>query len=234
MTMSKELKPLKSYKLKATKQGHYPIILDRDPVFAARALTKKDVKKVYNLLKDTFEEIKVNNIYHEPLVETILFSQENFLWFSAFLKEMESILGIEESEIPFCECPSEEGIEAPVIYHPFYPQAASPWVKLSSYKILSKKLPPINNYRIKYIMENYDMSDFIEDCYPSWYLLQETTIFEQYSERTNTRVRVDFKNGELHYFIAGASDNWQQITEVPLEMDHVISALIFRSYSDNY
>ena len=81
-------------------------------------------------------------------------------------------------------------------------------------------------------MENYDMSEFIDDSFPAWYLIQDTTIFEQYSEKTNTRVRVDFRNGEFSYFIAGASDNWQKIMDVPKEMDHVIGALIFRSYSD--
>ena len=78
-------------------------------------------------------------------------------------------------------------------------------------------------------MENYDMSDFIDDAYPAWYLLRETTIFEQYSEKTNTRVRIDFRNGEFMYFIAGASDNWQPILGVPVEMDHVVSALLFRN-----
>ena len=82
-----------------------------------------------------------------------------------------------------------------------------------------------------YIMENYDMSEFVDDAYPNWYLIKDTTVFEQYSEKTNTRVRVDFRNGEFSYFIAGASDNWKKVEGVPLEMDHVIAALIFRSYS---
>ena len=78
------------------------------------------------------------------------------------------------------------------------------------------------------------MSDFIDDAYPAWYLINTTTVFEQYSEKTNTRVRVDFREGEFMYFIAGASDNWQRIEEVPAEMDHVIAALLFRSYSDDF
>ena len=81
-------------------------------------------------------------------------------------------------------------------------------------------------------MENYDMSEFIDDCYPNWYLLKDTTVFEQYSEKTNTRVRIDFRDGEFSYYIAGASDNWQKIECVPIEMDHIISALIFRNYMD--
>ena len=49
--------------------------------------------------------------------------------------------------------------------------------------------------------------------------------------KTNKRVRIDFNKGELLYFIAGASDNWKQVVNVPIEMDYVITALLFRNYS---
>ena len=126
------------------------------------------------------------------------------------------------------------GLVGPVIYQPFFTQVHDGVAIICVPKTLSKQRLPIINYRIKYIMESYDMSDFLDDAFPSWYILQESTIFEQYSEKTNTRVRVDFKDGEFLYFIAGASDNWQRIEDVPAEMDHVISALIFRSFSTNY
>ena len=230
----KVLKPIKEYKLASVKQGHYIPVLDRDPAFAARALTKKDIEKSYKLLKETFSEIADGNIYHEPLINTILFSHENFMWFSTFLKEIEKMLGKEEFDIPYEECPDFNYSEFPVVYQPFHAVYYKKIIRLSNYKVLSKKLLPINNYRIKYIMENYDMSEFIDDCYPSWYLLKDTTVFEQYSEKTNTRVRIDFRDGEFMYFIAGASDNWQKIEMVPMEMDHVVAALLFRSYSDDF
>ena len=229
--MREELKPLKQYKLESGKQARYIPILDKDPVLAARALTKKDIEKSYKLLRDVFGEIEKDEIYHEPLAYTITFNYENFHWFSTLFKELENILGVEETEIPFSKCPSanlERQHRPPFVYQPFHAQKEG----LYNYKILSKKLPPINNYRINYIMENFDMSEFIDDCYPEWYLIKDTTVFEQYSEKTNTRVRVDFRGGEFSYFIAGASDNWQKIEGVPLEMDHVIAALIFRSYSE--
>jgi hypothetical protein len=225
------LKPLKDYRLCSATQTKYIPILDSDPVLAARALTKKDIEKSYKLLKKSFEEISVNEAYHEPIVNTILFSQKNFLWFSSMLKEFERILGSEECEIPFEKCPDNTSGSL-VVYPPYsvYPNKGK--YRLCNVKTLSKELHPINNHRIKYIIENFDMSEFINDCYPAWYLLKDTTVFEQYSEKTNTRVRVDFKGGEFSYFIAGASDNWQKIEPVPIEMDHVIAALIFRSYID--
>jgi hypothetical protein len=232
--VEKELKPIKEYKLSSVKQAHYIPVLDRDPVLAARAIVKKDMGKFYKYLVEAFEEIRKDKIYSEPLVETILFSKENFLWFAAFLKELENILRVEEYEVPFEKAPSYTNSAAPIVYHPFYANTGKNSLILSSYRILSKKLHPINNHRIKYIMENYDMSEFVDDSFPAWYLIKDTTVFEQYSEKTNTRVRVDFKGGEFSYFIAGASDNWKRIEGVPLEMDHVIAALIFRSYSDDF
>ena len=86
------LKPIKEYDLTSIKQAHYIPILDRDSVFAARALTKKDIEKSYKLLKETFREIEEDNIYHEILANTILFSRENFTWFAAFFKELENLL----------------------------------------------------------------------------------------------------------------------------------------------
>lgn len=229
--MKEELKSLKQYNIESRRQAYYVPILDKDPVFAARALTKKDIEKSYKLLKEVFEEIERGEIYHEPLAYTITFNYENFHWFATFFKELEDILEVEETKIPFGKCPSANITRQhrpPFVYQPFYAQGKV----LYNYRILSKKLPPVNNYRIKYIMENFDMSEFIDDCYPEWYLIKDTTVFEQYSEKTNTRVRIDFKGGEFSYFIAGASDNWQKIEGVPLEMDHVIAALIFRSYSE--
>ena len=231
------LKPIKEYKLKSSKQAHYIPILDRDSVLAARALVKKDIEKTYKLLKETFEEIRKGEIYHEPLAETLLFSRENFTWFVTFLKELENILNIEEEdeyEAPFEKCPTINYLRPPVVYQPFHVTKYKGYFILYNYRILSKSRHPVDNYRIKYLMEGYDMSDFIDDAYPSWYLLRRTTLFEQYSEKTNTRVRVDFAEGKFLYFVAGASDNWYKIEGVPSEMDHVVSALIFRSYSDDF
>ena len=229
----KELKPIKEYNLTSKKQARYVPIMDRDPVLAARALTKKDVEKAYKLLTETFEGIRAHKNYYEPMANTLLYSGENFAWFSSMFKELENILDIRDKfEIPFEEAPIFVQLKAPVAYQPFHPEIVKGSILLCNYRTLSKQLSFINNYRIKYLMENYDMSEFIDDAYPAWYLLKKTTVFEQYSEKTSVRVRIDFYNGEFYYFIAGASDNWKEIKNVPIEMDDVIAALIFRSYDD--
>ena len=92
----------------------------------------------------------------------------------------------------------------------------------------TKDKNPINLWRIKYIREEFEESEFA-DGYPAWYSFNDTTVFEHYDENSNVRVRIDFNNGEFLYYICGASDNWQRLQEVPLEVDYIISALLFRS-----
>ena len=82
-------------------------------------------------------------------------------------------------------------------------------------------------YRVLYIKEGYSLSDF-EGGFPAWYTFSTTTLYEEYNPKTNKRVKIDFKNGEFFYYLAGASDNWVEIVDVPLEMDSVVSALLFR------
>lgn len=225
------LKDLKEYNLKEVKQGSYPPILDKNPTYAARFLSKRDAVSAYKLLVDTFTEIKNEKYYYELLHDNILKSKNNFVWFASFLKELEDINDVKENfKIPYEKCPTNVGRELEV-RQPFYCE------KKSNKKIVVKEVATnvarqsaINNYRIQYIARDYDMSEFVDDCFPAWYLLHTTTIFEQYNEKTNTRVRIDFRGGEFLYFISGASDNWQPILDVPVEMDHVISALIFRKF----
>ena len=225
------MKPIKEYKLSSKKQAAYIPILDAEPSFAAKFLTKKDLKKAYELLKETFREINSNEPYHLPLYNTILNSGYNFTWFVNFFREIENILNEEPLFIDLTKCPIQldSNLE---IYQPYNISPVSKANVVLYYSSTNVKTqPPINNYRIKYISAQYDLSEFQDDQYPGWYLLGETTIFEQYNEKTNKRVRIDFVGGRFYYYTAGASDNWQMI-QAPQEMDDVVSALIFRNVLD--
>lgn len=223
------MREIKEYILtESNKQAEYVPILDEDFSFAARFLTKKDLEKAYEVLKETFKEIKTEKPFHLPLYETILDSRFNFMWFVNFFREIENILDKDEYKIDFKKCPLNAGKELEV-YQPFKLSVRKGQRCLTYPKRNVEDQPPVNNYRIKYIAANYDLSEFQDDQYPGWYLLQDTTVFEQYNEKTNTRVRIEFRSGEFMYFIAGASDNWIQIEDVPREMTHVVSALLFRN-----
>lgn len=224
-----KLKDLKEYKLREVKQAQYIPILDRDPIYAAESLTTKDLKKAYNLLKEVYEDIREGRYYYELLQDTLLYTFNNFMWFASFFKTIETALQQKEFEIPYEKAPVIKygrGIDVFQPFNHYYDKDKK--IRLCQFSTNVRKQLPVNNYRVRYIMESYEMSDFQNDAFPVWYLLQNVTIFEQYSEKTNTRVRVDFRDGKFYYFVAGASDNWQQIEEVPREMNHVIAALIFR------
>jgi hypothetical protein len=128
--------------------------------------------------------------------------------------------------------PKKQG-EAPTVFQPYTysTQGINKPLRLEYKSSNVQDKDPINNYRISYILKGFQMHEFQGDTYPAWYLLKNTTIFEQYDERTNKRVRVDVRDGDLYYFIAGASDNWKIISDVPKEMDYVISALIYRHFN---
>lgn len=207
----------------------YIPILDRDAGFSARFLTKEDLKKAHKLLMATYTDLEEGGRTYIPLMNSILDSSNNFIWFATLFKEIEKGLGVESSfKIPYKLCPKNKGY-APTVYQPFEAIKRLRGNCVRELKTNVKDQDPINNYRIRYIMAQFDMDEFQDDCYPGWYLLKDTTVFEQYNEKTNTRVRIDFKNGDFYYFTAGASDNWQPIERVPMEMNHVISALLFRN-----
>ena len=224
------LKELKLYKLNEERQASYIPILDEDPVFAARFLTKEDLVGAYKLLKECFEEIKKDESYYEVLRGTIMSTYVNFIWFASMLREMEILLDMEEYEIPYERAPQKSRIQKFSAYNPFQciRKGKDKKISLQPLSINVEGQTFVNNHRIFYIAQNYDMEEFQDDVFPAWYLLKETTVFEQYNEKTNTRVRIEFIKGEFQYYISGASDNWQLIEDVPLEMDSVVSALLFR------
>jgi hypothetical protein len=62
----------------------------------------------------------------------------------------------------------------------------------------TKDKNPINLWRIKYIREEFEESEFA-DGYPAWYIMSETTVYENYSTKTNRRgdrnCPSDWRNG---------------------------------------
>ena len=223
---------LSSHIFSSRQAMEYPPILDYEPTLAARFLTIADLKKYYPIVKATFTDIgSGEHPRHEILYDTIMQSGEAFRWFVTFLKEMELALHLphKTKKFPFEKVPEDTGEEVQ-FQQPFNVYNHSKGQYITSIKKRNlKDADPIHNYRIQYVLSQYDMEEFQEDEYPTWYAIKSTTILEQYNERTNKRVKIDFMNGEFQYYIAGASDNWQPILDVPLEMDDIVSALLIRN-----
>jgi len=208
--------------------GYYPPILDYDAVFAAQSLTKGDVKVVYRNLKDCFSHLGENKY---PILEnSILYSVENFMWFSTFFKKVEEIyVGADENfQINYDKVPEES--KGLMFQTPYYVREIANKDNMHSLAPYTFKLrtnDAVNMYRVLYIKRDLEIDEFY-DGFPGWYIMKNTTVFEKYNEKTNVRVRIDFRDGEFYYYVCGASDAWLQIEDVPIEMDDVVSAILFR------
>lgn len=244
------LKSIKTYKSKIPERLAYIPVLDDRPDLAADYLTINDMKSSYELLKIVFDEIKQGKGgTHKILYDTIMFNKQNFDWFCIFFKQLESNLIIENTyEIPYLFCPlGEEDLldkeepftlnlknkfnkKKPIIHQPFGVYYKKEVYSLDYLPSNKSDVDFVTNYRIKYILESYGLEDFKNSTFPSWYSLSETTIYEKYSYKTNARVRIDFKDNTLHYFIAGASDNWREIEDVPEDMNYIVYALLYKNY----
>lgn len=207
---------------------YFPPILDRDPVLAAQFLSIEDSKAVYSFLLLVFKAIEEGRLEEYLIMNLFLNnSGDAYVWLIIFFKELESLMEAEPIDIPNFQAASDNELDFPP---PFTIRESTKYhtCRIDPVKIRLKGNDVINRYRYLYIKKCYDLEDF-RDGYPAWYMLNDTTVFEDYNLKTNRRIRIDFRDGEFLYFVSGASDNWKQIVDVPLEMDYVISALLFRN-----
>ena len=216
------LQELNSIVVSGSKNLEYPPILDADPVYAANALTLEDEVKVLDLMESTYKSLCKRSQVNKVLERSIIYNKDNFEWFASFTLELGRLNG-KEVIIPY-EIEDKISKKGGLLFFP--PLSYS---KGKTVSVLPKgtSLDPIIQHRIMYIGNAYEATDFREG-FPAWYMFANTTIYEKYSNRTGVRVRIDFENGEFHYYLAGASDNWKQIIGVPLEMDDVINTILFK------
>ena len=206
-------------------EAAYPPILDMDPIYAARFLCKEDLDIFCTVLKKAFESICNFEEKEEfpVLIASVMYSKENLEWFMTFYKELEAL---KEEEYTYLELPTRKFKGKGLSFQPpFYVDHEN---KVHYEKIRIRNNNPIIKHRVEYIKRGLDVSSF-RDGYPAWYSFDDTTVFEHYDENSNVRVRIDFNNGEFLYYICGASDNWQRLQDVPIEIDYVVSALLFKN-----
>lgn len=217
---------LKNTEVHSNKDCYMPPILDRDPVFAANFLTIKDSEEVLEKLLEMYNSLREGSNKYPILKACVLKSFTNFKWFMDFTKELIKINDIGEFPVDLIKfCPKSNTREVFEIFPPLtYNKKKHRGVPLN---FKSRVKDEIDMYRILYISQNYSLEDF-RNGYPAWYSLGDTIVFENYNIRTNTRVRIIHRGGEFMYFLCGASDNWKEIRDVPLEMDYVVAALLFR------
>ena len=222
-----DLKKYKKVRVTDIRKLYFPPVLDYKASFAAESLCKSDLNICYNFLRDAFKALGENLIEDYPIMFDFI-SQGNkaFIWIVTFFKEIEKILDVQDKLVipPFevSEC-KEFSFPPPYTFREYGQK-----YRIEPINIKLKTDDVVNKYRVLYIKNCYAVTDFI-DGYPSWYMLSDTTIFEEYNPKINRRIRIDCNRGEYLYFIAGASDNWQQIVNVPIEIDYVVTSLLFRN-----
>ena len=216
------------------KECKLPIILDKDSVYAANFLTIKDSEEMLELMLTVFKGIKSGECKYKLAEACVMWSFTNFNWFVKYTEELiKLVLGEgEKFDFPMELCPQPVNRAVKDQHNKVF---FCPPVKYNVRKhraelveFRSKVINPIDCYRIQYISQNYYLEDF-RGGYPGWYSLSDVVVYEDYNPRTNNRIRIVHRNGEYSYYITGASDNWKEIVDVPLEMDYVISALLFRN-----
>ena len=209
---------------------YFPPILDYDAVFAAQFLSKEDLESAHTNLSNIIEAMEDGTLENYIIINAFLEgNRKAYLWLSTFYQEVERILEVEDiKNFPPYSTFKNTGVN---YIDPFCVKksvAKSKGYRVEPINIKLRKYDVVNLYRVVYIQRKYEVTDF-KDGFPAWYLMQNTTVFENYDVVTNKRVRIDFNKGEFYYFVAGASDNWKQVIEVPIEMDYIVSALLFKN-----
>ena len=217
---------LRSLVLKSREEAYYPPILEYDVASAASSMTIYDSEEALEKLTDTFNALQDDTtlVKYPVLARNILMSKANLTWFSSLVNELSKLIKHEEYEVTNTIKIRYQKKDRLLLFPP---------LAYKKGKVREQKLPDflstvIDKYRYLYIKNNLQIDDF-RGGYPTWYLLTNMTLFERYNPMTNMRVKIDFDSGEFRYYISGASDNWKEIRDVPLEMDHVVSALLFRN-----
>ena len=213
---------LNSLKSVAVRSSYFPPILDYDPVLAANFLTIKDSETALSKIESSLVRLK-EGTPKELLDHFLIWSEENLEWMSLFMLELIKLNGTSQ------ELEKLEGIRTKGNEGLCFPP---PFKGLNKRQVISKekniKVDVIDRYRIEYIYQEHQLDEFRGE-YPAWYSFNSYDIFEKYNSKTNVRVKISFHNGEFCYYIAGASDKWRQIVGVPLEMDQVVSTILFRN-----
>ena len=212
--------------VKKPEEAYLPPILDEDPIFAAGFLTIRDSNEALEAMLTAYESIK-NCKGLLPLLEyEIMWSKKNFEWFSAFTQELIRLVTDGKTyKIPY---ELKKGINRKELefISPLKFNIVSNELERVEFPVRSTD--PISLYRVQYLYDYYEVSDF-RGGLPAWYTLHDSIVFEKYNPKTNKHIRIVFRDGEFHYLMCGASDNWKEIMDVPLEIDEVVTAFLFKS-----
>ena len=210
--------------------AYFPPIVELYPELNALSIPEKEQEAAYLALKDSFESLKKGGSAHKLLEECLLTTEKTFLWFCTFFKELEKIISNKRDtyEIPYTLTPKNKTKTFLYFQYPMYvtKQNETYIVHYRKYRGNTLRNELLNKHRTELISQRLEYTDF-KNGFPNWYVISHV-VFEKYSEKINKRVKLLYNSkGEFEYYICGASDNWEQIFNVPLEIDDVIACILF-------
>ena len=220
---------------------YFPKILHSNPEDAAKSLTIKDAEEAYTILKEVLYDSSENC---KLLRDVVYKNKFTFEWYKVFFYALRRFFQFPDIDAECVKGPSEGKDEILYIYYPFYVlPSKNGYTTFHDESIVNdynntqftygkksvESIEVIPNYvdlcRRAYIKECYE-ADAFKTGYPSWYELP-VKLVEKYNPYLNRRVRICCEDQELKYYVAGASDNWEEVLGVPLEMDDIVLTLLY-------
>ena len=196
-------------------------ILDLDPIKSAQSLSSMQIMNYIVKLQCSF------TVAHSPsfkknknankVIQEVLYSKENYIWFSEFYTALNKLVKVDKSRI--IEFKDEYVFDVNKIK--FKNSGLIFDVERTDVSIDTL----INQNRVMYIQKNLKAQDF--PCgYPSWYIKLDGKVYEKYSPRLRRNFRVVYENNRYNYYFADYFNQWVQVPDVPIEIDDFINSLL--------
>lgn len=210
--------------------AYFPPIVESYPELNADSLPIEEQRKAYRALKDSFESLKQNKSSHKYLEECMCYNERTFIWFCTFFKKLEGQMSKKSNYlIPYNLTPPNKDKNFLFFQYPMYVSELQGKFIAHYIKYKGERLNNdiIKKHRAELISKRLEYTDF-KNGFPNWYVLPNV-VFEKYSSKINKRAKLLYNGkGEFEYYISGASDNWEQVYNVPLEIDDIIACILFQ------
>lgn len=196
-------------------------ILDMDPIKAAQSLTIQLATNYIKRLKFSFALAHVHHAKKPPhfsrVIPEVTYSKQNYAWYSEFYRAL-------------CEMINPENIKVDIFRDEYVFMCKE--IKFKGEKLLFdinqtniSNEEIINKNRIAFIEKRYTHNKFVHG-YPSWYLKIDGNIYKKYNRTLKRDFRIEYRDGRYRYYIADYFNQWEEIQDVPLEIDGFIQTIL--------
>lgn len=216
------------------------LITDKDPVLAARAVPLELIEPIALAIKRGYEKaqkypykriVEISKL-DELVYSDLTYSKKNCEWYSQFFDELVDITNVAGIfELPKVQI-SLRDIKTNSLFMvaPWYihsPLLDEYYQELVNKNIDSYKQIPdlINLSRLMLFDLQPKFEDFVKGI-PVWYTKFMEPLIEAYDQSNRRHIKIVKDGDRLRYMTSIISDRWEEIENVPPEMDVIIKYLI--------